>query len=156
MKSTRRIVTLAATGILAVSALAPAAQATPSEDTLQRAREAVEIGREKAKGMADKAKGQENRARGLDRAAQALAAAAERQAARAEGNAGDDKPGRGVGRGHAAEVHAALLAGGSPSELPSHGKTVSGLAKAFEKVKADNPGLKLGHGKSGKADDDDD
>ncbi len=164
MSPTNRFVALTATSLLAISLLAPAALATPGEDTLQRAREAVEIGREKAKGMADEAPGQENRARGLDksrargldRAAEAIAAAAERKAARDEAKAEDDKPGRGLGRGHAAEVHAILLAGGSPSELPPHGETVRELAHAFEKVKADHPGLKLGHAKNGKADTDED
>lgn len=155
MSPTKRLVALTATSLLAISLLAPAALATPGEETLQRAREAVEIGREKAKGMADEAPGQENRARGLDRAAEAIAAAAERKAARDEAKADGDKPGRGLGQGHAADVHAYLLEG-SPSELPPHGETVRGLAQAFEKVKADHPGLKLGHAKNGKAEADED
>ena len=70
--------------------------------------------------------------------------AAERKAARDAAKAEGDEPGRGLGRGRAAEVHAILLAGGSPSELPSHGERVSGLARAFDKVKADYTGRDQG------------
>jgi hypothetical protein len=137
-------VILATAAFLVMSLVVPAASATPSEDTLATARAAVTIGQGKAKGLANghgaEAPGQENRARGLERAEEALAAAAERKAARDGAGADGEKPGRGLGRGHAAQVHTILFAGGSPSELPSHGETVSGLARAFDKVKADHPG----------------
>ena len=84
----------------------------------------------------------------------AITAAAERKAARDTAKAEGDKPGRGLGRGHAAEVHAYLLAGYSPSELPPHGEAVSGLVHAFDKVKADHPGR--GNGPTEKGDDDPD
>jgi hypothetical protein len=137
-------VILIAAAFLVISLVVPAASATPSEDTLATARAAVAVGQGKAKGLANghgaETPGQENRARGLERAEAAIAAAAERKAARDGTGAEGEKPGRGLGRGHAAEVHAILLDGGSPSELPSHGETVSGLAHAFGKVKADHPG----------------
>jgi hypothetical protein len=152
MSRTHRITLLTVASLFGMSVLAPAAVATPDETTLQRALEAVEIGKEKAKGMAVDAPGQENRARGLERAAAAIAAAAERKAAREEATTAGDGPGRGLGRGHAADVHEILLGEGSPSDLPPHGETVRGLAHAFDTVKADHPGLKLGHSKNGKAD----
>jgi hypothetical protein len=112
----------------------------------------VTIGQGKAKGLANghgtEAPGQENRARGLERAEAAIAAAAERKAARDAAKA-EGEPGRGLGRGHADAVHGILLAGGSPSELPSHGEMVSGLARAFEKVKADHPGQGKGRTETG-------
>jgi hypothetical protein len=146
------VVTVAA--LLGTSLIAPAASAKPPADKLEHARTAVAIGQEKAKGHAAEAPGQENRARGMERAEAAIAAAAERKAARDAAKAEGDKPGRGLGRGHAVDVHAALLAGGSPSELPSHGETVSGLAHAFDKVKADHPGR--GQGPTDKGGDDGD
>lgn len=154
MNRKRRMILLTAGSVLAMSVLAPVAGATPPDHVLVRAREAVAIGQEKAMGMALEAPGQENRAKGLERAAVALAAAAERAAERAEGAT----PGNGnaFGKGHAAEVHAILLAGGSPSDLPSHGEAVSGLAKAFGKVKGDHPGLGLGLDKPSKGNDGDD
>jgi hypothetical protein len=150
-------VILVAAALLVISLVVPAASATPSEDTLATARAAVTVGKEKAKGHSAEAPGQENRARGLERAEAAIAAAAERKAARDGAAADGEKPGRGLGRGHAAEVHAILLAGGSPSELPSHGEMVSGLARAFDKVKADHPGRGQGPtDKGGEGDDEDD
>ncbi len=143
MTRTHRATLVTIASLVAVAVLAPAASATPPEHVLERARQAVQIGQEKAEGMSSEAPGQENRARGLERAAEALAAAAERKAARGDG----EHPGRGLGRGHAAEVHTMLLGGGSPSDLPPHGKKVSTLAKAFEKLKADRPGRGLGRDK---------
>lgn len=140
MSRNRRSVIMTAAALLVISLIVPPASATPSEDTLATARAAVTIGQEKAKGHSAEAPGQQNRARGLERAESAIAAAAERKAARDAAKAEGDKPGRGLGRGRAAEVHAILLAGGSPSELPSHGERVSGLARAFDKVKADHTG----------------
>lgn len=133
-----------------MSALAPVAAATPPDHVLERAREAVTIGQENAIiiGLAESS--QENRAQGLERAGEALAAAAERLAAQGT------HPGIGhaYGKGHAADVHAILLAGGSPSDLPPHGETVRGLAAAFAEVRADHPGLGLGLDNPNKGQDD--
>ena len=147
------VVTVAA--LLGTSLIVPAASAKPPADKLERARSAVTTGQEKAKGLAKghaEAPGQEDRARGLERAEEAITAAAERKAARDTAKAEGDKPGLGLGRGHSAEVHAYLLGGYSPSELAPHGETVSGLAHAFDKVKADHPGR--GNGPTEKGDDD--
>ncbi len=150
------VVTVAA--LLGTSLIVPAAIAKPPADKLERARSAVTTGQENAKGLAKghaEAPGQEDRARGLERAEEAITDAAERKAERDTAKAEGDKPGRGLGRGHAAEVHAYLLGGEySPSELKSHGEKVSGLAQAFDKVKADHPGR--GNGPTEKGGDDPD
>ena len=136
MQHPTRLVVAVATAAIAVTTLAPlTAAAAPPDHVLERAREAVTIGVDKARGMSADAPGQVNRAKGLDRAAEAIAAAAERKAARSDG-AGPGK-GNAFGRGRSAEVAAVLLEGGSPSELPSHGQRVSALAKAFANLKAD-------------------
>ena len=141
--------------LVAVSLIAPAASAKPAEDKLDKAHSAVAIGLEKAKGLANEhaaeAPGQEHRAQGLARAKAAVTAAAERKAARDEAKGERDKPGRGLGRGHADDVHTILARGGSPSDLPSHSDSVHKLAAAYEKVKADHPGQ--GNGPTEKADD---
>ena len=148
------VVTVAA--LLGTALIAPAASAKPPADKLERARSAVTTGQENAKGLAKghtEAPGQQDRARGLERAEEAIAAAAERKAARDKAKDGD-KPGLGLGRGHAADVHKYLMADRSPSELSSHSEAVSGLARAFDKVKADHPGR--GNGPTEKGDDDPD
>ncbi len=147
------VVTVAA--LLGTSLIVPAAIAKPPADKLERARSAVATGQENAKGLAKghaEAPGQEDRARGLEQAKKAIADAAERKAARDTAKAEGDKPGLGLGRGHAADVHKYLLEGRSPSELLSHGEKVSGFADAFDKVKADHPGR--GNGPTEKGDDD--
>lgn len=142
--------------LVATSLIAPAASAQPSDDKLERARSAVTIGQEKARGLASEhaaeAPGQKHRAQGLERAGAAIAAAAERRAARDAAKGDGEMPGRGLGRGHADEVHTILLAGGSPSELPSHRESVRTLAQAFKEVKANHPGQ--GQGRTEKGDDD--
>jgi hypothetical protein len=142
---------------VAVSLVAPAAVAKPKDDVLDRARYAVGIGQEKAKAnakqRADEAPGQEHRNQGLARAETAIGEAAARKAARDAAKENGDKPGRGLGRGHADEVHAILLLGdGSPSQLASRGQSVQDLAHAYQKVKANHPGQ--GNAKTDKGDDD--
>lgn len=149
--SVRAGVTAAAIVVM-VAVVIPAALAQPPEQALATAVAAAERGqsvaREKAQGPKD-----ESKSTGLDRAAEALAKVAEKRAAQTS----DGMPGNGFGRGHAAAVHEILAAGGSPSELAPHGETVSGLAKAYQAVRAENhPGK--GHGPGGnpdKGDDDD-
>jgi hypothetical protein len=142
--------------LVAVSLIAPAASAKPAEDKLEKAHSGLAIGLEKAKGLANEhaaeAPGQEHRAQGLARAEAAVAEAAQRKAARDEAKGDGNKPGRGLGRGHADDVHTILALGGSPSELPSHSDSVHDLAEAYEKVKADHPGQ--GNGPTEKGDDD--
>jgi hypothetical protein len=154
MNRRHRFAIVAVAAMLGTALIAPAAIAKPPADKLERARSAVATAQENAKGLAKghaEAPGQEDRARGLERAEKAIADAADRKTARDTAKAADDKPGRGLGRGHAADVHD-LLAGYSTSELLSHGEKVSGLAHAFDKVKADHPGR--GNGPTEKGDDD--
>ena len=132
----------------------PAAIAVPSPDTLANAVAAAEHGQSTARDLAKGPK-DESKTTGLDRAAEALAKVAEKRAEKQAEKAGEEKPGNGFGRGHAAEVHAVLAAGGSPSELAPHGESVSELAKAYQQVKGDDhPGK--GHGKGGNPEDNDD
>jgi len=110
----------------------------PPESVLQAAHEGVSVARGLAvelaaaadhpglTGVPDHAQGNPGHATGLARAREAIAAAA----GRGNGN------GHAFGRGHAAEVHAQLLAGGSPSDLPSHGAKVKALVAAFNSLKA--------------------
>ena len=150
-----RLAAAAVAGLVAVSLVAPAAVAKPKDDVLERAHSAVGIGQEKAKAnakqRADEAPGQEHRAQGLERAEAAIAAAADRKAARDAAKENGDKPGRGLGRGHADDVHA-ILGDGSPSQLDPHGQWVQDLAHAYQKVKANHPGQ--GNAKTDKGDDD--
>lgn len=138
----KRLVIFGVSWVLAVVLVgfaAPAALASPPEDVLERARQAVAEGQEAAKEFADVgADSDGQKAQGLERAGTAIEAAAARKAERE----GTEFPGKGraLGRGHAAEVHAILAAGGSPSTLEPHGQAVSTLAKAFERVKAEHPG----------------
>ena len=156
-RSRYRLAAAAVAGLVVVSLIAPAAVAKPKDDALERARSAVGIGQEKAKAnakqRADEAPGQEHRAQGLERAEAAISKAAERKAARDAAKENGDKPGRGLGRGHADDVHDILLLGdGSPSELAAHGQSVQDLAHAYQKVKANHPGQ--GNGQTDKGDDD--
>lgn len=97
------------------------------------------VGRDGETGIPDHAQGEPGHATGLLRAQEAIEAAAARSGGR--GNA--------FGRGHAAEVHAQLLGGGSPAELSSHADQVHALVVAFNGLKADRPGLGLGRDKVG-------
>jgi len=141
------------TGLLFTTLLIPTA-ALAQADVPERAAEAVAAGQAHARA---EAKG-ENGTQGQENAAAALAMAAEKSNGNAGGNGNGDGNGNGnaFGKGHAAEVHAILLAGGSPSDLPPHGQTVSALAKAYKEAKGDsggdgpgNNGKGLGHGKGG-------
>jgi hypothetical protein len=139
---TKRIATFGISWALAVALVSlavPAAFASPPDHVLERARQAVTEGQQAAKGLEGAgAAGNEQKAKGLEKASAAIEAAAARRADRE----GTEFPGNGkaLGRGHSAAVHEILAAGGSPSDLPSHGEVVSALAQAFDKVKADHPG----------------
>lgn len=139
------------TGALFTALLIPTA-AVAQPDLPEKATEAVAAGQAHAQA---EAKG-ENGAQGRENAAAALAMAAEKSNGNAGGNGNGNGNGNAFGKGHAAEVHAILLAGGSPSDLPPHGQTVSALAKAYNEAKGDsgadgpgNNGKGLGHGKGG-------
>lgn len=130
-------------GALGVALLIPSA-AMGQAGLPEKAAQAVAAGQTHARA---EAKG-ENGNRGLEQASEALDRAAERSNGKAGGN------GNAFGKGRAAEVHAILLAGGSPSDLPSHGEAVSALARAYGEAKgksatAGNNGKGLGHGKGG-------
>ena len=136
---TRRITTLGISWALAMALTTPAVFATPPENVLERARQAVAKGQQAANDLADVgAAGSEQKAKGLENASAAIEAAVARKADRE----GIEFPGNGraLGRGHSELVHEYLAAGMSPSELPSHSEAVSTLARAYEKVKADHPG----------------
>ena len=136
-------------GALSIALLVPSA-AIAQPDLPAKAAAAVAAGQAHAQA---EAKG-ENGAKGLEIATEALARAAEKS----NGKAGGNGNGNAFGKGRAAEVHAILLAGGSPSDLPSHGQAVSALAKAYKGAKGEggNNGNGLGHGKGGNPDKGDD
>ena len=149
------VATLAAVVALAVAV--PVAWAAPSDDVLATAREAAEHGQATAAAMGN-GPTDEDKKTGLDRAEAALERAAENRERQAQKHAEqaeqlsekleEDHPGNGFGRGRAAEVHAILAAGGSPSELGSHGEKVTELVRAYQAVKGeDKPGN--GHGPGG-------
>ena len=126
----RRLIPLVLTTFL-VSMLAVPAMAQDERPTgLERARMAQEQAAERAQDRMAEAKGANadnaGKARGLERAAEAIAAGLER----GNGN------GNAFGRGHAADVLAALLAGESPSELGGkHGKAVSEMVRTYNELK---------------------
>ncbi len=75
---------------------------------------------------------------GLQRANEAVANAVERKKDKDDNgnhNGQDNGNGHGWGRGHSAEVHAVLLAGGSPSELEPHGQSVSEMVHAYNEMR---------------------
>lgn len=136
---TKRIVTLGISWGLAMTVAAPAVLASPPDHVLERARQAVAEGGQAAKDLTDAdAAGFEQKAKGLAKAGAALVAAAARKADRE----GKEFPGQGRahGRGHSDFVHEILADGGSPSDLAPHGETVSALAHAYGKLRADHPG----------------
>lgn len=67
----------------------------------------------------------DNTLKGRERAKAAI----DKALARGNGN------GNAFGRGRAAEVHAILLAGGSPSELANHGQAVKELVHAYNALR---------------------
>lgn len=142
VKRTSRILLLGMTIALVLGPVAMVHAANrqgPPADVLQAAHAAINISRGLAvdfgalaagpgeTGVPDHAQGKPGHATGLARAQEAIEKAATR---------GNGK-GHAFGRGHAAEVHAQLLAGGSPSELASHGAKVRALVAAFNSLKAD-------------------
>ncbi|MDH3306874.1 MAG: hypothetical protein OEO77_05090 [Acidimicrobiia bacterium] len=124
-------------GILMVAGIASPVLAVqaPGDDILANAWAAVGRGRAAVHALATDSE----KATGLERAAQAIEAASERKALKDTGKSNNGN-GRALGKGRSAEVHAILLAGGSPSDLPSHGASVSELARAFKELKALPPG----------------
>lgn len=149
----RRIAAMTLAAAVALAVAVPIASADPSPETLATARAAAEHGQNAAREFRQGPK-DSDKAVGLERAAEALAKVAEKrmeQAAKHAEKAEGEKPGNGFGRGHAAEVHAILAAGGSPSELAPHGESVVALVKAYQQVKGeDHPGR--GHGAGGNPD----
>lgn len=133
----RRLTLVGAVAAMVGTMLVPAALAAPPADVLERAREGMALGQGAAQDLA--APGiDDEKLTGLARAEAAIAAAAERKAERTD----KEFPGKGraLGRGHSDAVHAILAEGGSPSDLPPHGQTVSAFARAYETLRADHPG----------------
>jgi len=113
---------------VALALTAPPALAAENATGLDRAMEVASSTLENAlaNAGAGDAAAQESRVKGLERAQAAIDAAL----ARGNGN------GNGFGRGHSAEVHAILLAGGSPSELAgSHGQAVREMVHAYNALR---------------------
>lgn len=134
----------------------------PPAHVVAKANEGLELGRTRAlemqavaatrdnqTGVPAHAQGDPGHATGLERAQESISKAVEKIKGWQK-----DHPGKGnaYGRGHAADVHAALraeLEGVSPSELPSHGQEVSAMIQALETFTAEKPGLGLGRNNKG-------
>ena len=136
----------------------------PPQHVLEKALDGVERGQARAlemlalaatrnpdTGMPDHAQGNPGHATGLERAQESVAKAAEKVKGYEKDKSNN---GNAYGRGHAAEVHAALAAGISPSELESHGQKVSAMVKAVESFTEEKPGRGLGRDKKGDEGDD--
>lgn len=130
----------------------------PPPHVLEKAQAAVGQGQERAlemlelaasrnpdTGMPDHAQGQPGHATGLERAQEAVSKAADKVKGYEKDNPGQ---GNAYGHGRAAEVHAALAAGISPSTLESHGQRVSAMVKAVESLTEERPGRGLGRNKT--------
>ncbi|MDF1595554.1 MAG: hypothetical protein P1T08_05590 [Acidimicrobiia bacterium] len=131
--------------------------ASPPQHVLEKARQAVGLGQERAlemlavaatrnpdTGLPDHAQGKPGHATGLERAQEMVAKAADKVK-----DYEKDKPdnGNAYGHGRAAQVHLALAGGISPSTLESHGQKVSAMVKAVESFSNEKPGRGLGRDK---------
>ena len=167
MKKTSHRVAVA--GLSMALVLGPGLTATaddhtgPPQHVLEKALDGVERGQARAlemlalaatrnpdTGMPDHAQGNPGHATGLERAQESVAKAAEKVKGYEKDKSNN---GNAYGRGHAAEVHAALAAGISPSELEPHGQKVSAMVKAVKSFTDEKPGLGLGRDKKGEDDD---
>jgi hypothetical protein len=148
-QTSRRLVVLAVT-LLLVLAAAPSAAADGHGTGLERALKAAADAQ--AQAQARMAEVQENSPDpgethdddastvppGLQRAHEAVGNALDRKNEHGDNgnhNGQDNGNGHGWGRGHSAEVHAVLLAGGSPSELEPHGQSVSEMVHAYNEMR---------------------
>ena len=161
---------VAAAGLSMALIIGPGLAATaddhtgPPQHVLDKALDGVERGQARAlemlalaatrnpdTGMPDHAQGNPGHATGLERAQDSVAKAAERVK-------GYDKEksnnGNAYGRGHAADVHTALAAGISPSELDPHGEKVSAMVKTMKSFVDEKPGRGLGRDNKGEDGDD--
>ena len=138
--------------------------AGPPPHVLDKAKAAVGQGQERAlemlalaasrnpdTGMPVHAQGKPGHATGLERAQDAVSKAADKDKGYEKDNPGQ---GNAYGHGRAAEVHAALAAGISPSTLESHGQRVSAMVKAVESLTEEKPGRGLGRNKTDTNDED--
>jgi hypothetical protein len=164
-KNSRRVATLGLVVALVLGSAVVAAaddHTGPPPHVLEKAKAAVGQGQERAlemlalaatrnpdTGMPDHAKGQPGHATGLERAQEAVSKAADKVKGYEKDNPGE---GNAYGHGRAAEVHAALAAGISPSTLESHGEKVSAMVKAVESLTEEKPGR--GVGRNNRNDDD--
>jgi hypothetical protein len=165
---------VAAAGLSIALIVGPALSALADDDTgppahvLAKAKEGLGLGQARAlemqavastrdheTGVPAHAQGEPGHVTGLERAQQSISDAVEKIKGWQK-----DHPGNGnaYGRGHAADVHAALRAElqslSSPSELPSHGQVVSDMVKALEKFTDEKPGRGLGRDNKGTDGDD--
>lgn len=128
----------------------------PPQHVLDKATEGVATGQARAlemlavaatrnpdTGMPDHAQGNPDHATGLERAQETVARAADKPL----GYEKEKTNGNAFGRGHAAEVHAALAAGISPSTLDPHGQKAVPMVKALESFTDEKPGRGLGRDK---------
>lgn len=147
----KKLVTSVAALAVAIPLTASAAPRTDlPEQAAARIFDAALVAAQAAQsGMPEHAQG--NLAQGNPGHATGLARAQEMIAAHAtNGN------GKGLGRGHSADVIAALLGGENPSGLAGHGREVSAVAKATAALAGiDRPGRGYGPGGDGAAEDDD-
>jgi len=154
-QSHRRLIVLAVT--LLVVGAAPIAAADEHVTGIDRAFEAASNAQAKAKERAAEAheagpgSGDTPDADavsevppGLQRANEAVSDAVDRKKGKDQdedqGNNGnhnghENGDSHGWGGGHSAKVHAALLAGGSPSELESHGQSVRAMVHAYNEMR---------------------
>lgn len=154
-KTSHRVATVGLVVALVPGPVAAADDHTgPPPHVLEKAEAAVGQGRERAlemlalaatrnpdTGMPDHAKGKPGHATGLERAQQAVSKAAGKVKGYEKDNPG---AGNAYGHGRAAEVHAALAAGISPSTLDSHGEKVSAMVKAVQSLTGEKPGRGVG------------
>ncbi len=159
---------VAAAGLSMALIIGPGLAATaddhtgPPQHVLDKALDGVERGQARAlemlalaatrnpdTGVPDHSQGNPGHATGLERAQESVAKAAEKVKGYEKEKSNN---GNAYGRGHAAEVHAALAAGISPSTLESHGQKVSAMVKAAKSFADEKPGRGLGRDKSGEDD----
>lgn len=156
---------VAAAGLSAALIFGPAVAASadgdagPPQHVLGKARESVGVGQERAvamlavaaarnpeTGVPEHAQGDPDHATGLARAQEMVALAA----AKLKGNETDkDNNGNAYGHGRAAEVHAALAGGLSPSSIKPYSEDAEKMLKVIERFTDEKPGRGLGRNKQG-------
>jgi len=156
---------VAAAGLTVALVFAPALVvsaddvAGPPQHVLEKAKQAVGRGQARAlemlavaatrnpdTGLPDHAQGAPGHATGLERAQEVVARAADKMKGHPKDKPDNDNS-NAYGHGRAAQVHAALAAGISPSTLESHGHRVAAMVRAVESFSNEKPGRGLGRDK---------